>query len=396
VKKISLLILLLVLFSIGPTPNARAQDGAAAPTRLTLEVTFYPGRKPAYETVPGPNAKPSGAWFGLFARINSAQPVAGAQEIEAVRVVSRVEADGVRVTVSTLSGRKALENEQPVGTYLIHETEKITVEELRRFGIEPFEIRLLRVNPTIVPVPPVRLKGVESVIVLNAMPKETTLPSFRIILRNQSNKNIIGLGVDVVADGKVEVTSKPRGIEGQPLIPTGKEYWLTVAAPNRAQSTPGGYEPTVPAGIEIQIKAAVFDDGTYEGEPETAMAVRGYLAGEKMELPKLISLLGSASNSSNTNVVEALRDLESQVSAVGSDADPEIVQTLRSEFPKAGSPVSTIIKQGVEFSATTIKTNLLKEIHQLQNDEPQRLNADAYRTWLNKTRERYEKWLARL
>lgn len=393
-KRISLLILLLILFSIGPTPNAQAQDSASAPTMLTLEVTYYPGRKPAYETVPGPNAKPSGAWFGLFARINSSQPPAGAPEIEAVRVVSRVEADGVRVTVSTLSGRKALENEQPVGTYLIHETEKITVEELRRFGIEPFEIRLLRVNPTIVPVPPVRLMGVESVIVLNAMPKETTLPSFRIILRNQSNKNIIGLGVDVVADGKVQVTSKPRGIDGQRLIPAGKEYWLTVAAPNRAQSTPGGYEPTVPAAMEIQIKAAVFDDGTYEGDAETAIAVRGYLAGEKMELPKLISLLGSAS--SNTNVTEALRDLESQVSAVGSDADTEIVQTLTAEFPKAGNSVSTIIKQGMEFSATTIKTNLLKEIHQLQNDESQRPNADAYRTWLNTTRERYEKWLARL
>jgi hypothetical protein len=84
------------------------------------------------------------------------------------------------------------------------------------------------------------------------------------------------------------------------------------------------------------------------------------------------------------------------VSAVGSDADTEIVQTLTSEFPKAGNSVSTIIKQGMEFSATTIKTNLLKEIHQLQNDESQRPNADAYRTWLNTTRERYEKWLARL
>src|SRR5215216_2601273 len=236
------LLSFLVLFLIGPTLNILAQDGAPAPTMLTLEVTFYPGRKPAYETVPGPNAKPSGAWFGLFARIKSWQSPAGAPPVEAVRVVSHVEAGSVRVTVSALSGSKALENEQQVGTYLIHETEKITVEELRRFGIEPFEIRLVRVNPTIGPVPPVILKGIDSVMVLNAMPKETTLPSFRIILRNQSNKNITGLGVDVVAEGKVQLTSRPRGVEGQPLIPTGKEYWLTIAAPNRAKSTAGGYE----------------------------------------------------------------------------------------------------------------------------------------------------------
>jgi hypothetical protein len=394
-KRISLLGFLIV-FSMGLTLNTLAQDGASAPTMLTLEVTYYPGRKPAYETVPGPNAKPGGAWFGMFAQIKSWQSPAGAPPVEAVRVVSRVEADGVRVTVSTLSGRKALENEQQVGTYLIHETEKISIDELRRFGIEPFEIRLLRVNPTIAPVPPVILKGVESVVVLNAMPKETTLPSFRIILRNQSNKNIVGLGVDVVAEGKVQLTSKPHGIEGHPLIPAGKEYWLTVAAPNRAKSTSGGYEPTVPLGMEIQIKAAVFDDGTYEGEAETAIAVRGYRAGEKMELVKVISLLGSALNSPNTNVIEGLRNLESQVSSVGSDADVQMVQTLTSEFPEAGSSVSRTIKQTMEFSATTIKSNLLKEIQKLQNEDAPGLNADFYRTSLSKTKERYEKWLARL
>jgi hypothetical protein len=386
----------LILFSIGPTLNARAQDAAPAPTLLSLEVTFYPGRKPAYETVPGPNAKPSGAWFGLFARTKDWQTPAGAAPIEAVRVISRVEADGVHVIVSTLSGTKALENEQQVGTYVIHETEKITIEELRKFGIEPFEVRLLRVNPTIAPVPPVILKGVNSVVVLNAMPKETTLPSFRIILRNQSSKNIVGLGVDVVAEGKLQLSSRPRGIEGQPLIPAGKEYWLTVAAPNRAQATPGGFEPRVPSGVEIQIMAVVFEDGTYEGNAETAVGVRGNLAGEKMELPRVISLLGNALNSSNTNVIEGLKNLESQVSSMGSDADPQILQTLASEFPKTDSSISTTIKQTMEFSATTIKTNLLKGIHQLQSEEPQSLNADLYRAWLTKSKERYEKWLARL
>jgi len=385
----------LMLFSIGLPLNTRPQDAAPAPTRLTLEVTFYPGRKPAYEIVPGPDAKPSGAWFGLFARTNSFQSTAGAPAIEAVRVVSRVEADGVRVIVSTLSGRKALENEQQVGRYLIHETEKISIDELRRFGIEPFEIRLLRVNPTIAPVPPVILKGVESVVVLNAMPKETTLPSFRIILRNQSSKNIIGLGVDVVAQGRVQLTSKPRSIDGQPLIPAGKEYWLTIAPPNRAQSTPGGYEPSVPSGMEIQIKAAVFDDGTYEGDAESAIAVRGYRAGEKMELAKLIPLLENALDSANPNVIEGLKNLEAQVSSVGSDADPQIVGNLTSEFPNGGRSVSLMSKQTMEVTATTIKSNLLKEIHQLQ-DEGQRLSSDGYRTWLSKTKERYEKWLARL
>jgi hypothetical protein len=289
-----------------------------------------------------------------------------------------------------------LENEQPVGTYLIRETEKISIDDLKRFGIVPFQLKLVRVNPTILPVPPVILKGVESVVVINSMAKETTLPSYRIILRNQSNKNIVGLGVDVVAGGRVQITSKPRGIDGQTLIAAGKEYWLTVAAPNRAQSTLGGYEPTSPSDQQIQIKTAVFDDGTYEGDAEMAAAVKGYQAGEKMVLPRLIPLLEGALNSSNANLIEALRNLESQVSSVGTDANPKIVQTLTSEFPQDRDARRSEIKATMEVTATTIKSNLLKEIHMLENERAESLNADLYRTWLTKTRERYEKWLSRL
>jgi hypothetical protein len=389
---------LFIFFTIGltvPASKVFAQQGVSAPTRLALEVTFYPGRKPAYQTVPGADSKPSGAWFGFFARIASWQPPAGAQQIEAVRVISRVEGDAVLVTVSTLSGSKALENEHRVGTYLIRETEKISIDDLKLFGIEPFQIKLVRVNPIIPPVPPVILMGVESVVVVNSMAKETTLPSYRIILRNQSNKNIVGLGVDVVAGGRVQITSKPRGIDGQPLIAPGKEYWLTVAAPNRAQAALDGYVPTSPSDQQIQIKASVFDDGTYEGDAETAAAVRGYRAGEKMVLPRLIPLLESALNSSNADLTEALKNLESQVSSVASDADPQIVKTLTSEFPQARDARSREIKATMEVSATRIKSTLLKEIQTLES-EAQSLSADLYRTWLTKTKERYEKWLSRL
>jgi hypothetical protein len=228
------------------------------------------------------------------------------------------------------------------------------------------------------------------------MAKEATLPSYRIILRNQSNKNIVGLGVDVVSGGRVQITSKPRGIDGQPLIAAGKEYWLTVSAPNRAQPTVDGFVPTSPSDQQIQIKAAVFDDGTYEGDAATAAAVRGYRAGEKMVLPKLIPLLESALNSSNADLTEALKNLESQVSSVGSDADPQIVQTLTAEFPPPSDARRREIKATMEVTATTIKSSLLKEIGTLEREGAQTLTVDLYRAWLTKTKERYEKWLSRL
>jgi hypothetical protein len=73
-----------------------------------------------------------------------------------------------------------------------------------------------------------------------------------------------------------------------------------------------------------------------------------------------------------------------------------MVRSLTSEFPQAGGSISGEIKATMEVTATTIKSNLLKEIHTLQNEGSQSLNADLYRTWLTKTNERYEKWLSRL
>jgi hypothetical protein len=140
----------------------------------------------------------------------------------------------------------------------------------------------------------------------------------------------------------------------------------------------------------------VFDDGTFEGDAEIAAAVRGYRAGEKLVLPRLIPLLDGALSFTDTNLIEALKKLEAQVSSVVTDADPKIVQTLSSEFPQDGSRRSGEIKATMEVTSTTIKSNLLKEIHVLQNERAESLNVDLYRAWLTKTRERYEKWLARL
>ena len=115
-----------------------------------------------------------------------------------------------------------------------------------------------------------------------------------------------------------------------------------------------------------------------------------------MVLPRLISLLETALNSSNADLTEALKNLEAQVSSVETDADAQIVQSLTSEFPPASNARRKEIKTMIEVSATTIKSDLLKEIQTLENEGAPPLNADLYRTWLTKTRERYEKWLSRL
>src|SRR5882724_7076683 len=141
IRLVSLFTLLMISLTVSAA-NVFSQQAPSGASRLALEITYYPGRNPTYLNMPGSDSKPSGGWFGFFASIASWQAPAGAPPVEAVRIISRVEGDAVRVTASVLSGSKAFENEQPVGTYLIRETGKIRIEELKNFGIEPFEIKL--------------------------------------------------------------------------------------------------------------------------------------------------------------------------------------------------------------------------------------------------------------
>jgi len=390
-------LLFLVCFLVSPKALV-AQESAPTPTptRLALEVTYYPGRKPAYQTVQVADSQQQGTWYALFGHITSWRPIAGAPVIRAVRLVPRIEGDAVRVIVSTMWGEKALNNEQRVASYLIRENEKINIEELRQFGIEPFGIKLIRVAPSLTPVPPVILKGVASLVVINAVSVDTTLPSYRITLFNQSGKNIVGLAVDEVAGKKIETTAKPRKQYGQTLIAAGKTYELQVSAPVRVQETPNGYAPATLSNPEILIKAVVFEDGTFEGDPESAAEIKGYRAGEKMELPGLIAAVDKALISPSANVSEALRNLEVEVSSLSSDVEPVLLKSLASEFPELGKEAAQKIKFAVQVSAIGTKAKLLNDIHKLQGEGTQALTANEYREWLNKTRDLYTQWLTRL
>ncbi|HEY5073241.1 MAG TPA: hypothetical protein VII34_01010 [Pyrinomonadaceae bacterium] len=388
-------LFILVSFLVSPKVLV-AQESAPTPTRLALEVTYYPGRKPAYQTVQVADSQQQGTWYALFGHIASWRPIAGAPVIRAVRLVPRIEGDAVRVIVSTMWGEKALNNEQRVASYLIRENEKIHIEELRQFGIEPFGIKLIRVAPNLTPVPPVILKGVASLVVINAVSVDMTLPSYRITLFNQSGKDIVGLAVDVATGTKIETTAKPRSQYGKTLIAAGKTYELQVPAPVRAQETPNGYAPGTLSNPEILIKAVVFEDGTFEGDPESAAEIRGYRAGEKMELPDLIAAVDKALISPSANVSEALRNLEVEVSSLSSDVEPVLLKSLASEFPELGKEAAQKIKIAVQVSAIVTKTKLLNDIHKLQGEGTQALTANEYREWLNKTRDLYTQWLARL
>ncbi len=73
-------------------------------------------------------------------------------------------------------------------------------------------------------------------------------------------------------------------------------------------------------------------------------------------------------------------------------AEPDLLQTLAADFPTLEEEAGRGIKVAVEVSAIKTKTDLLNEIHGLQEGGSKPLTPDEYREWLNKTRDLYTQW----
>lgn len=390
---INAITLILTFLTLTYGTPFQQQQSQPPTSRLALEVTFYSGRAPAYQTVPPMGSAPGGSWYGLFRRIDSWRPQPGNVPAEAVRITSQLEAEQVRVFVSTLAGEKALENEVPVAKFLIRENQKIVVNELKEFGIEAFEIKLVRVTLTPLPIPTVDNKVASLVVVSTEAANDSTLPTYKLTLVSRANKNIIALGIDVLVDGKVGRTGIHQNPDGQVFMVPEKTYQLKVSAVRRAQPSSEGYAPATPPNQKILIKSAVFEDGTYEGEAEVATTVMARREGEKMVIPKLISLLTEAINSTDDNISEGLKKLEAQISGINTNAEPKMIQAFLTGLPQPNQTFD--VKGAIEFGATTTKSNLLKDVRKLQANS-QSLDTNTYRELLGRAKGRYEKWLSGL
>jgi hypothetical protein len=397
-KRIAIILIALAIACQGLVVQAspsRQQQTKPAPTGLALEVTYYKDRPPAYLTVPGPESKLNGAWFGLFRRVPSWQPPLEALPVRAVNVLSRLEGDSVRIEVSVYLGVRFFEKEQPVATYRVRENEKISVDGLTRFGAEPFEIKVLRVNPIITNLPSI-VNKTDSIEVVGVKANDTTFPSYTVTVRNLSSQNVAALEINLLVNGQNRGGSLPRRRNGKPLIETGATQEIFVLGAKIAQETPGGYVPDSPPNQEILISTAVFEDGSYEGEAETAARFKGFESGSKIQVPRLIALLQEAVNSTDQSVVAQLEKLKAQAAALSTHVETTALNDLQKDFPALTREAKASLKTSIEVALAGEKFEFLKRIQEFEKTGAQSSDANAFRAWLSASKESYEKWLSQL
>ena len=380
---------------LSATANANPQNpDQQAPTGLALEIVFLKGQRPSLLPVAGARAKQSGVWTPRFGKVEGWQLPDGALPIKAVQVQSRLEGELVKIWVAVLSGRETFEREEPVITYELREGDKIEVAELTRFGVEPIEIKVVRVQPHVAFLPRV-INKTNSIIVTDIAPKTSTLPAYKLSLQNLSNKSVAALAVEVVAGGKMALSMMPQGAEGQPLIAAEGRYELSVSGSYQTRPAVGDNPPDLPRDHDCVIRAAVFNDGSYEGDPEPASQFRAFVKGRKIQIRRVVALLQEALNSRDATAA-TLQRLRAGLVAIKIDVDGSEAEELINEFPNLSVSAKAALTSAIQASLGDIKMAVGEEFDKFEKTQAAAPSMPDLRLWLLASKEKYERWLSNL
>jgi len=350
-------------------------------TDFALEVTYFEGRKPAYEPVQRQKLpKGEGSYFGMFGHVPGWQLPAGASPVGAVRVVPYLDGEAVSVSFSVLRG-KFLDVEEMVGTVSLRENEVMSVDALRDFGVEAFKIKLVRVGPQASQVPSIVNKS-KMLEVVGIEPLVATFPRYKLTLHNLSDKDIVAVSLVIMRDGKVSVSGMPQGERGEALVKANSFGEWNQRLATHAEMTAAGFTPSTSGSQQIVIASVMFADGTYEGDAAAAASYQGFVIGQRIELSRMLPVLENAVATSASK--EAVGQ---QLSQLSYDYDNGALAALGTKFP--GVDRSTL-KTGIEVSIHSIRKEALDEL-----DRSTRAGAD-FPVCLQRLRERYADWLARL
>jgi hypothetical protein len=255
---------------------------------------------------------------------------------------------------------------------------------LKEFGVEPFQIKVVRLVPQ-TPALPAIVNRTKSVEVVGIEPLVSTFPLYKLTLRSLSDKNISALQVNVEEGGGQELSGMPQGKDGQPLIKAGASFELKQPLATRVQATAEGYAPVSPKTQAIVIASLVFEDGTYEGDAQPAASYRGWAAGRKTELERIVPVLESA-----LALSASADNLRANLSALSFDSDPADVAMLAEAFPGINRKR---LQTSIEVSIHGVRRNLLGELEGLEQRGHRK---ESFHSWLTRTRDRYSNWLARI
>lgn len=306
-------------------------------------------------------------------------------EVSAVRVSFWLEENAVRVEVSAYSG--SIESGPSIRTSvwdasktakvavrLVREDETVTISEIERFGIEPFMVRVLRA-----PLWNGTAETVNKTQALTVTAVAAERPDITVAVRNVSQKHIDGISWYRMENGR---RSGGSGSAAR-LIPAGgvfeirKRFDLDKTASSR----------------QVVIAAIVFEDGSFEGEPDDAAQMAADLTGLRIQISKTIQIFKNASTSSPQDSRAVFSRLKREIGALEEEVDPSVVNELVTRFAAASEDMRyRRIKEILKNSLQSVNRKSRRQIWDFERQLEHSSGSDLEQ-WISETIKELESML---
>ena len=338
---------------------------------FVVEVTYFKGRPLAYQKVG------SWAWYALFPRVADWKPGPRELPVDAVKVSSRSEAGIVKVKVTVLRGRNH-EIEDQVGEYDVGQA-KTSIQDLTRFGVVPFDIKLVRAATSVPDLP--SIKNDTTSLVVSVEPANTKIPSFKARYLNSSSKSVMAVAFQTTINGAPKLIGTPQEPEGKVLIAPGAIYEHNIRYPVRHITESTGDMPESQTGLQLNIMAVMFADGTYEGDPVSAARYRGYKIGEKIQLSRILTLLRSPAATTAGGLGAKLDNFPYKIE-LGD------ISMLANEFPGLSAAEMENLRSAAEVSASEVQKQFKSTFGSDSTFQP-----DAFNETVKQAIVKCERWI---
>lgn len=390
VSTIGLLASAIIFFAANPIPGQ--QPAAARPNHFALEVIARRDLPAAYQPVPGPDAAFDGGWFFRLGHISSWQPPAGSLPVRSVRIMSKLGAGGVRVIVSVQLGEALVEDEKYVADYIAREGEQTSIATLRQFGIEPIQITLVRVMPT-VPSPLTISNKTKSIEVISIEASNSALAGYILTLRNTAARDIKAFAFHLTAAGKEILQGQLQNPAGLSFISARDFVKTEPIGPRSGAMTAVGYQPTTLQNPDLEISTAVFADNTFEGDETEAAMIVGRDQGRKAQIERILPLLREAAKTEDRNLIDTLAWLKQKVAGLPDDAPESVSAKMYNDFAKTSR---SLVFSSIKAGAHLIKLEVLNEITVFQERLSRSIGQRDFAKWIGAMIDKYEAWQSRL
>jgi len=335
---------------------------------------------------------PASGWFVGFDRIEGA-PQDEESRAEAIHFACKVDGDAVRVDIAILK-TKFMTVSEPVGTFLVHLDETVTVNELTRFGVVPIDLSIVKVNPEVAADLPTVDNKIKSLEFVNVEASDPEAQSYWISFRNNSSKSLYELGIETFIKERKVTISWPRGEQYRQLAGPGEVFRIKVKGAAAGKKTDDGYAYS--PITRVAVLHAIFQDDTFEGDPASSMSSIAMRNGHRDQLAVIVAILGKTLTSPAANAPNAIEALRSEVASLPVEADEAVMREFRVKFSITSKTLPASLSGSYAIAMNGTKHDFIVDLEKFKNGNGSPNFTGDFHKWLVDAKTRYQEWLDRL